>query len=199
MEHPGKIIVLEGLDKSGKTTQAHLLHDYLNDKNPGQTVLFSFPDYSTKIGKQIRSFLDGKVQYNAETKHMLLSANKWEKKENILESLRSGKTIILNRYYQSNLAYGLANGLDFEWLSILDKGMPKEDVTIVLDISPRVSYLRSIANNFVLDDFEKNREFLDAVRTNYLKLAKVFNWNVLHSDNSKDIIFRSILDVIGEQ
>jgi dTMP kinase len=195
----GKIIVLEGLDKSGKTTQAHLLHDYLNDKNPGQTVLFSFPDYSTKIGKQIRSFLDGKVQYNAETKHMLLSANKWEKKENILESLRSKKTIILNRYYQSNLAYGLANGLDFEWLSILDKGMPKEDVTIVLDISPRVSYLRSIANNFVLDDFEKNREFLDAVRTNYLKLAKVFNWNVLPSDNSKDIIFRSILDVIGEQ
>lgn len=195
----GKIIVLEGLDKSGKTTQAHLLHDYLNDKNPDQTVLFSFPDYSTKIGKQIRSFLDGKVQYNAQTKHMLLSANKWEKKENILESLRSKKTIILNRYYQSNLAYGLANGLDFEWLSILDKGMPKEDVTIVLDISPRVSYLRSIANNFVLDDFEKNREFLDAVRTNYLKLAKVFNWNVLPSDNSKDIIFRSILDVIGEQ
>lgn len=199
MEYVGKIIVLEGLDKSGKTTQAHLLLDYLNDKNPGQTVLFSFPDYSTKIGKQIRSFLDGKVQYNAETKHMLLSANRWEKKENILESLRSAKTIILNRYYQSNLAYGLANGLDFEWLSILDKGMPKEDVTIVLDISPRVSYLRSIANNFVLDDFEKNREFLDAVRTNYLKLAKAFNWNVLHSDNSKDIVFKSILDMIGER
>jgi dTMP kinase len=198
MEHVGKIIVLEGLDKCGKTTQAHLLLDYLDDKNPGQTVLFSFPDYSTKIGKQIRSFLDGKVQYNAETKHMLLSANRWEKKENILESLRSAKTIILNRYYQSNLAYGLANGLDFEWLSILDKGMPKEDVTIVLDISPRVSYLRSIANNFVLDDFEKNREFLDTVRTNYLKLAKAFNWNVLRSDISKNTVFKSILDMVGE-
>ena len=57
--------------------------------------------------------------------------------------------------------------------------MPKEDVTIVLDVSPRVSYLRSIANNFVLDDFEKNHEFLDKVRNNYLELAKVFNWNVL--------------------
>ncbi|MDN5845822.1 MAG: dTMP kinase [Candidatus Nitrosocosmicus sp.] len=194
----GKIIVLEGLDKSGKTTQAHLLHDYLNDKNPGQTVLFSFPDYSTTIGQEIRSFLDGKVQYNAETKHMLLSANRWEKKESILESLSSGKTIILNRYYQSNLVYGLANGLDFEWLTILDKGMPKEDVTILLDISPRVSYLRSIVNNFILDDFEKNREFLERVRINYLKLAKSFDWNVLHSDNSKDIIFKSILDIIGE-
>lgn len=198
MEQVGKIIVLEGLDKSGKTTQAHLLLDYLNDKNPGQTVLFSFPDYSTKIGKQIRSFLDGKVKYNAETKHMLLSANRWEKKENILESLKSAKTVILNRYYQSNLAYGLANGLDFEWLSILDRGMPKENVTIVLDISPRVSYLRSIANNFVLDDFEKNREFLDTVRTNYLKLAKAFNWNVLRSDISKDAVFKSILNMVGE-
>jgi dTMP kinase len=198
MEQVGKIIVLEGLDKSGKTTQAHMLLNYLNDKKSGQTVLFSFPDYSTKIGKQIRSFLDGKVQYNAETKHMLLSANRWEKKENILESLRSAKTIILNRYYQSNLAYGLANGLDFEWLSILDRGMPKENVTIVLDISPRVSYLRSIANNFVLDDFEKNREFLDTVRANYLKLAKAFNWNVLRSDISKDAVFKSILDMVGE-
>ena len=130
MELMGKIIVLEGLDKSGKTTQAHMLHDYLNDKNPDQAVLFSFPDYSTKIGNEIRSFLEGKVQYNAETKHMLLSANRWEKKVNILESQKAGKTIILNRYYQSNLVYGLANGLDFEWLSILDKGLPKEDVTI---------------------------------------------------------------------
>ena len=198
MEYVEKIIVLEGLDKSGKTTQAHLLQDYLNDKYPGQTALFSFPDYSTTIGEEIRFFLDGQVQYNAETKHMLLSANRWEKKENILEALRSGKTIILNRYYQSNLVYGLANGLNFEWLSILDKGMPKEDVTIVLDVSPRVSYLRSIANNFVLDDFEKNREFLDKVRNNYLELAKIFNWNVLNSDNSKDIVFKRILDIIGE-
>jgi dTMP kinase len=199
MGQVGKIIVLEGLDKSGKTTQARLLHDYLNDKYPGQTELFSFPDYSTKIGEEIRSFLDGKVQYNPETKHMLLSANRWEKKDHILEAINSGKTIILNRYYQSNLVYGLANGLDFEWLSTLDRGMPKEDVTIILDVSPRVSYLRSIANNFVLDEFEKSREFLEKVRINYLELAKVYNWNVLHSENSKDIIFKSILDIIGEQ
>ena len=194
----GKIIVLEGLDKSGKTTQALLLRDYLNDKLGGQVELLSFPDYSTKIGQEIRSFLDGKVGYNAETKHMLLSINRWEKKEKILESLKSGKIIILNRYYQSNLVYGLANGLDFEWLSALDRGMPKEDVTIILDVSPRVSYLRSIANNFILDEFEKNREFLEKVRTNYLELAKIFNWKVLYSEDPTDIVFKSILGIIGE-
>lgn len=198
MEHKGKIIVLEGLDKSGKTTQAHLLQEYLNDKHPGQIELFSFPDYTTKIGEVIRSFLDGKAQYNAQTKHLLLSANRWEKKERILEALKSGKTIIINRYYQSNLVYGLANGLNIEWLSILDKGIPKENVTIVLDVSPSVSYLRGITNNFVLDDFEKNLEFLEKVRNNYLELAKIFNWHVLHSDDSKEIVFNSILEIIGE-
>ena len=129
---------------------------------------------------------------------MLLSANRWEKKESILEALKSGKTIILNRYYQSNLVYGLANGLNIDWLSILDKGIPKEDVTIVLDVSPRVSYLRGITNDFVLDDFEKNLEFLEKVRNNYLELAKIFNWHVLHSDTSKEIVFNSILEIIGE-
>lgn len=198
MAPEGRIIVLEGLDKSGKTTQAQLLHDYLNDKHHGQAELLSFPDYSTKIGQEIRSFLDGKGDYNAETKHMLLSSNRWEKKEKILESLKSGKTIILNRYYQSNLVYGLANGLDFEWLSALDRGMPKEDITIILDVSPHVSYLRSIANNFILDEFEKSRDFLARVRTNYLELAKIFNWNVLYSENSTDIVFKSILDIVGE-
>ena len=198
MDQKGKIIVLEGLDKSGKTTQVHLLQDYLNHRFPGQIELFSFPDYSTNIGQEIRSFLDGKVHYNAETKHMLLSANRWEKKDKILKASMSGKTIILNRYYQSNIAYGLANGLNIEWLTMLDKGMPKEDVTIVLDVSPRVSYLRSVANNFVLDDFEKNQGFLDKVRQNYLELAKVFNWHILQSDNPKDTVFKSILEIIGE-
>jgi dTMP kinase len=198
MEPGGRIIVLEGLDKSGKTTQARLLFDYLNDKRRGQAELLCFPDYSTKIGQEIRAFLDGKAEYNAETKHMLLSSNRWEKKEDVLEFLKSGKTVIMNRYYQSNLVYGMANGLDFEWLSALDRGMPKEDVTIILDVSPHVSYLRSIANNFILDEFEKSREFLEKVRANYLELAKIFNWNVLYSEDSTDIVFKSILNIIGE-
>ncbi len=191
----GKIIVIEGIDKAGKTTQANLLLQKFKSK----CVKFDFPDYTTPIGKEIKQFLDGKRVYSDQVKMMLLSANRWEKKTEIDRVIGKGTTIIMNRYYQSNLVYGLANGLNIEWLSILDKGMPKEDVTIVLDVSPRVSYLRSIANNFVLDDFEKNREFLDKVRNNYLELAKIYNWHVLHSDNSKDNVFKSILDIIGEQ
>ncbi|HSA74830.1 MAG TPA: hypothetical protein VLE21_01430, partial [Candidatus Nitrosocosmicus sp.] len=93
----GKIIVIEGLDKSGKTTQSNMLFNYLDKKEPGNVVLMNFPDYSTRIGKEIRDFLEGRVNYNNETKHLLLAANRWEKKQEIDNSLSSGKTIVMNR------------------------------------------------------------------------------------------------------
>lgn len=194
----GKVIVLEGLDKSGKTTQSQLLFNYLSKKDPGKVELLNFPDYSTRIGREIRAFLDGQVQYNNETKHMLLSANRWEKKLQIEESVKSGKTIIMNRYYQSNIVYGLANGLAFEWLLNLDEGLPKEDFTIILDINPQISHERSFENNFILDEFEKNKAFLNRARMNYIELAKKFNWKVLSSDIKKEDLFKLILNILEE-
>src|ERR1051325_7704562 len=123
----GQIIVLEGLDKSGKTTQTKMLFDYLENKNPGKVFLISFPDYSPQIGKLVRDFLDGRANFSSETFHMLLAANRREKKELIKYYLQNGNTILMNRYYHSNLAYGIANGISKEWLLNLDEGMPKED------------------------------------------------------------------------
>ncbi|MBA3285680.1 MAG: thymidylate kinase, partial [Nitrosopumilus sp.] len=124
----GKLIVIEGLDKSGKTTQSKLLFEFYNKLYPGYVNLFNFPDYTTRIGQEIRLFLEGKIQYNNEVKHILLSANRWEKKSE-METLRSqGNIVILNRYYQSNLVYGLSNDLDLDWLINLDLGLPKEDI-----------------------------------------------------------------------
>jgi len=189
----GKIIVIEGLDKSGKTTQSNMLFDYYDKKEPGNVVLMSFPNYSTRIGKEIRDFLEGRVNYNNETKHLLLAANRWEKKEEIENSLRSGKTIVMNRYYQSNLAYGLANGLQLNWLENLENGLPKEDVTFILDIEPEISTQRVASNNFKPDEFETNKEFLSRARNEYLRLAKIFDWKIIHSDVTKSVVFSDIV------
>lgn len=194
----GKIIVLEGLDKSGKTTQSNLLFSYLIKKEPDNVVLMSFPDYSTRIGNEIRAFLDGKVCYNNETKHMLLAANRWEKKQDIDNFLNKGKTIIMNRYYQSNLAYGLANGLQMGWLENLDNGLPKEEITIILDVLPEVSIERLESNNFTPDEFERNIEFLGKARNEYLKLAKRFDWKVISSDLPQLNLFSDIVKLLGE-
>jgi Thymidylate kinase len=75
----GKIVVLEGTDKAGKTTQSRMLLEAL--KNLGKVcVILDFPDYNTAIGAEIRAFLDGKREYSPEVKHLLFSANRWEKK-----------------------------------------------------------------------------------------------------------------------
>jgi dTMP kinase len=193
----GKIIVIEGLDKSGKTTQSNMLFNYLDNKEPGNVVLMNFPDYSTRIGKEIRDFLEGTVNYNNETKHLLLAANRWEKKQEIENSLRIGKTIVMNRYYQSNLAYGLANGLQLNWLENLENGLPKEDVALILDIEPHISSQRVASNNFKPDEFERNNEFLNKARNEYLRLAKIFDWKVIHSDVSKSVLFSEIIKILG--
>ncbi|MDQ6722665.1 MAG: dTMP kinase [Thermoproteota archaeon] len=192
----GKLIVIEGLDKSGKTTQSKLLFDFYNKIYPAQVSLLNFPDYTTTIGKEIRSFLQGQVAYNNEVKHILLSANRWEKKPEIESLVEQNKIIILNRYYQSNLVYGLANGMNFDWLVNLDKGLPKEDIVIVLDTNPDITYKRGIDNDFFLDEFEKNKNFLEKARNNYLDLAKKFNWIVINSDSDIHSIHKSIVNII---
>ena len=193
----GKIVIIEGMDKSGKTTQSKLLYNFYNKIYSGQVGLLNFPDYNTRIGKEIELFLKGNIYYSNEVKHILLSANRWEKKEEIEHLRRNNKLLIFNRYYQSNLVYGLANGLDFEWLVNLDKGLPKEDLVIVLDIDPNLSYKRSVDNDFMLDEFEKDKLLIQKVRQYYLHLAKQFNWHIINSDSDQKTIMKAIVSIIN--
>ena len=179
----GKIIVLEGIDKAGKSTQSKLLMDYL--KLSGKIcTLITFPDYTTSIGAEIKAFLEGKRDYPVELKHILLSANRWEKKKEIESMVDSGTIVIINRYYQSNLVYGTSNGLNLRWLLSLEKGLPTADLVIVLDVTPRITLKRSLEP----DEFEKDVSLLQNVYKNYHKLAKPFRWKILNAEKSRDQI-----------
>jgi dTMP kinase len=179
----GKIIVLEGIDKAGKSTQSKLLMDYL--KLSGKIcTLITFPDYTTSIGAEIKAFLEGKRDYPIELKHILLSANRWEKKKEIESMVDSGTIVIINRYYQSNLVYGTSNGLNLRWLLSLEKGLPTADLVIVLDVTPRITLKRSLEP----DEFEKDVSLLQNVYKNYHKLAKPFRWKILDAEKSRDQI-----------
>ena len=180
----GQIIVLEGIDKAGKGTQCKLLQNDIMKAGFNCKIL-DFPDYSTSIGKEIRLFLDGRRSYSSEVQHMLLSVNRWEKKEEIEKMLQNGTIIIMDRYYQSNIVYGLSNGLDLNWLINLDKGLPKEDIVIILEIDPETSYKRVNRNR---DLFEKNLEFLSNVKQNYRKLSQVYNWKIVNGEENVEKI-----------
>jgi dTMP kinase len=192
----GKIIVIEGPDKAGKRTQSRLLIDSL--KTSGRVcVVMDFPDYTTPIGMEIRAFLNGKRDYTNEIKHMLLSANRWERKREIESMIDTGTIVVINRYYPSNIVYGVANGLNIHWLANLEKGLPKEDLVITLDVSPAVLNARSAEED--LDSFEKDRKLSLEVAKNYRKFAKQFKWKIIDGEKSKEQVHREILRIVKLQ
>lgn len=188
----GRIVVLEGMDKAGKTTQSRVLVTALRNKGKLCASL-DFPHYSTSIGREIRSFLDGKREYPDEAKLMLLSANRWERKKVIDRMLSNGTILVMNRYYHSNLVYGVSKNLELDWLLTLDRGLPKEDLCIVLEIRPTISKSRSQHTG---DLFENDKDLLKNVYKNYKKLAKLFNWKTINGERSKEMVSRDILDMV---
>jgi dTMP kinase len=189
----GRIIVIEGVDRAGKQTQAKLLVETL--KLSGRIcVAVDFPDYNTHIGMEIKAFLEGKREYPNELKHMLLSANRWERKNEIESMIEKGTIVIMNRYYQSNLVYGVSNGLNINWLANLERGLPKEDIVIVLDVSSTILTERSTERD--LDSFEKNQKLLLEVNKNYRKLAKQFKWKIINGEKSREQVHQEIINIL---
>jgi dTMP kinase len=188
----GKIIVIEGVDQAGKYTQSNLLQSNLLQSGNVCTIM-DFPDYTTPIGQEIRAFLDSNRNYTLETEHLLMSANRWEKKNDIESLIESGTVIIMNRYYQSNLVYGVSNGLNLKWLLNLDKGLPKEDVVIILEVNPNTSYQRVPGNR---DAFETDRKLLTKVHKNYRKLARQFKWKVINGERVSGEVHDDIMKIV---
>lgn len=189
------IIVIEGGDQAGKKTQTELLLKALK-KRKIKTTIFSFPDYTTPIGKEIAKYLDGKRKFPPQVIHCLLAANRWEKLNQILEAQEKYSVLIMNRYYQSNLVYGIANGLKSNWLENLDSGLPKPDLVILLDVSQKESFNRKKTKR---DKFEKNEEFLKKITRIYQTTAKKKRWNVVNASQPKDKVHQEILNIFSKK
>lgn len=187
------IIVVEGFDQAGKMTQSKFLAKFLKTKNM-KSKIFSFPDYRTPIGKEIRRYLSGTRTFPPQVIHCLLAANRWEKAGEIKDSLLENNVVIMNRYYQSNLVYGTVNGLDMEWLQNLDKGLPKEDLVILLDVNPADSFSRKKERR---DKFEKSLEFAEKITATYRRLAKEFGWNVVNASRHKQQVHQDVKEIVS--
>lgn len=182
------IIVVEGFDQAGKKTQSKLLSDFLKTRKK-KSIIFNFPDYTTPVGKEIKNFLTGKRKFPPQVIHCLLAANRWERSKDIQDALSKNYVVIMNRYYQSNLVYGTVNGLDLKWLENLDKGLPKEDMVILLDVKVSDSFSRKKQRR---DKFEKDKTFAVKIATTYRKLAKKYGWYIVNASQSKDQVHQQI-------
>ncbi|MDH3191648.1 MAG: dTMP kinase [Nitrosopumilus sp.] len=189
------IIVIEGGDQAGKKTQTGMLEKALK-KRKITTKTFSFPDYQTPIGKEISKYLTGKRNFPPQVIHCLLAANRWEKLNEILEAQSKHSVVIMNRYYQSNLVYGLANGMKQKWLENLDDGLPKADLVILLDVTQTESFNRKKTNR---DKFEKNIEFLRKISKIYRTTAKKKHWKIIDASKPKKQVHEDILKIFSKK
>jgi dTMP kinase len=197
------IIVIEGGDQAGKLTQSTLLEKALK-KRKIKTKLFHFPDYETPIGKEIRKYLDGKRKFPPQVIHCLLAANRWEKLDTILAAEKKNSVLIMNRYYHSNLVYGLANGLKQKWLESLDDGLPKADLVVLLDVTQKESFSRTPqnkigGNKMKRDKFEKNQEFSRKISKTYKIIAKKKRWKIIDATKSKTEVHEEILKTFSKK
>jgi dTMP kinase len=189
---PGRLIVFEGIDASGKNTQSRMLFDFLKSKGT-EVEYISFPDYSTPIGKEIKRFLSNQSEYNLEARHLLYAANRYEHKDQLQSWLRNGKHVVANRYSESNYAYGVANGLSHKWLAGLESRMPSADYVLLLKVSHEVSMARKAAR----DRYEGDMDFLKRVSQVYDALSEPGKWFQIDGERSKEAICYEVCKLIS--
>src|SRR5580765_3850042 len=159
----GLLIAFEGLDQSGKQTQAELLRDHL--KQGGRKArLVSFPDYGTSIGEEIARALAGEREYGPDVMQLLYVANRYERKDDLRRWLDGGLILVCDRYTASSVAYGEAFGLDPDWLVEMQKFLPSPALTIMLDIAPETAVQRKSIDR---DRYERDLTLQARVRQSY--------------------------------
>ena len=188
----GLLIAFEGLDQSGKQTQAERLRDRVVEA--GRLVrLLSFPAYDTSIGTEIGRALQGDRDYGPDVMQLLYVANRFELKPQIEFELNRGTVLICDRYLASSIAYGEAQGLDAAWLTEIQKYLPQPDVTFLLDMDPDVSARRKTADR---DKYERDLGLLGRVRASYVRQASTAGWTTLDANRDRDVVAADVWSVV---
>jgi dTMP kinase len=181
---PGCLIAFEGLDQSGKETQARrLLEDLVRRGRLAEMV--GFPDYRTAIGQEIERGLHGGREYRADVMQLLYVANRYEWKPKIDEMLDAGRVVIADRYLASTIAYGEAQELDAEWLFEIQRFLPQPDLTLLLDIAPATAVQRKRVNR---DRYERDLGLLERVRASYKRQAGGEGWHLIDGERSPEAV-----------
>jgi dTMP kinase len=188
----GVLIAFEGLDQSGKQTQAELLRDRM--KEDGRKArLVPFPDYGTSIGEEIARALQGERDYQPDVMQLLYVANRYERKGDLQRWLDGGLILVCDRYTASSVAYGEAQGLDPAWLIDMQKFLPPASLTIMLDIAPETAVQRKATDR---DRYERDLAMQGRVRESYRRQAAANGWIVLDGERPKDVIAADVLAAV---
>jgi dTMP kinase len=191
----GFLIAFEGLDQSGKQTQAERVRDRVTTLGR-ECRLLSFPDYETPIGIEISKALHGERDYAPDVMQLMYVANRYEKRDAMQRALDAGTILVCDRYLASSIAYGEAQGLDPAWLRDIQKYLPPPDLTILLDIAPETAVQRKATNR---DRYERDLALLSRVRESYRRQAAQDGWLRLDGERQRDEVSAEVLSALEKQ
>jgi dTMP kinase len=194
----GKLIVFEGLDGSGKTTQVKILFKKLK-KLGYKAVIYDFPQYSNFFGKLIDKYLSGEFgeinKANPYFISLLYAFDRWQIKEELKKDLKD-KIVIADRYSTSNFIYQGAKIKNkkekekfFKWLENLEfkiLGLPIPDLVLYLKVPYKIS--QKLIKNRKKDLHERSISYLKKVEKNSSYLIKKYNWKVIKSVKKNRIL-----------
>ena len=195
-------VVIEGTDGAGKNTQAKLLAERLQPAK-----LYSFHRYDTPLGGLIRDHLIGKVALECDETgnavvdrdprdplmfQCLATIDKYDAANEIRADLAAGTHVVCDRYTQSALAYGMADGIDETWLRRIQSSLPVPDLNIFIDVAEEEALRRRPQHR---DRYEQDRQKQRLVRTIYRDLWKVGGpgrWVVIDGHQSVEAVHEAI-------
>lgn len=193
MASRGHLIAFEGLDQSGKQTQAERLLDAFRSAGH-KTEFLTFPAYETAIGTEIDYALHGQREYAPDTLQLLYIANRFEFRPRIEAWLAAGTMVVCDRYLASSIAYGEAQGVDAAWLTEIQTHLPQPSLTILLDIPPDASLTRKKAAR---DKFERDLPLLGRVRESYLQQAeRSKDWMRIEGHQDKEAVSAAVVSAV---
>ena len=172
------LIAFEGLDQSGKETQARHLRARI-EQDGHRVHPLSFPDYETPIGQEIRKALDGERNFGPDVMQLLYVANRCEFRPKLDLWLSAGDVVMCDRYRASSIAYGEAQGLNPAWLGDIQQYLPPADFTVLLDIAPETAVQRKKTGR---DRYERDLALLARVRESYRRLAAQPDWVLINGE-----------------
>ena len=187
----GSIIVFEGCDRCGKTTQCKKLVEYLNENNK-PTKLQRFPDRTTAIGSVCNDYLANKCELEDHAVHLMFTANRWEAVPKMMEVINSGTSLIIDRYSYSGVAFTSAKkGLELEWCKNPERGLPKPDLVLYLSLSAEEAAKRGSYGEERYDE----TNFQKRVAANYDTLREP-NWVVVDASKTIEALHEELRNIV---
>ncbi|KAL5032038.1 hypothetical protein BDV3_000634 [Batrachochytrium dendrobatidis] len=186
----GALIVVEGGDRCGKTSQCSVLVNHLCAAG-FNVMAHKFPDRTLDTGVLIDQYLRGTKEVDDHAIHLLFSANRWESMGHIKSLIDQGITIVVDRYAFSGAAYTAAKGIDLEWCKRPDMGLLKPDLVLYLDLDPKIAAARA---EYGSERYE-TIEFQAAVRRNFYQIADD-SWKFVDANRTVEAISTDMISTV---